>query len=78
MKNDEILIRVGEKRALMREVQKRKGNWLWHVSRGRESLEGLSVEGEQKRGRRKLKLLGEVRTGSYMRRRKMSGTAVEA
>lgn len=63
MKNEDVLSKVGVKRALIPEVQTRKGNWLAHVIRDRRiltvSLEG-SLEGGQKRGRRRLKLLHEV------------------
>src|SRR6187551_1651936 len=58
--NEEVLKRIGEKRQVIRDIKKRKGNWLGHVMRRdcllRDAIEG-AVEGKRKRGRRRYQLM---------------------
>ena len=64
--NEEVLKRVGEKRQVIREIKKRKANWLGHVMRRdcllRDAIEG-TVEGKRMRGRRRVQLMDDVRAG---------------
>lgn len=66
--NEQVLDRVHERRTLLGKIYERKGNWLGHVMRGngilKAALEG-AVEGNRRRGRRKLKLIDTLKTGSY-------------
>jgi len=64
--NEEVLKRIGEKRQVIRDIKKRKANWLGHVMRRdcllRDAIEG-TVEGKRKRGRRRYQLMDDVRAG---------------
>ena len=64
VRNEEVLLRVNEKRNILHEIRKRKANWIEHVFR-RNCLLKQVIEGEikgemevaRRRGRRRKKLL---------------------
>ena len=65
--NQEVLMRVGEKRRLMHEISKRKRNWIGHILRRgnclmRNVMERM-VNGNKKRGRKRLTLLCDIKEG---------------
>lgn len=66
MKNEDVLKKVKEKRRLLREIKKRKANWIGHRIREKglfaDVLEGL-VEGGRKRGRRRTKMTDDLKKG---------------
>ena len=70
MRNEEVLIRVKEQRNILHEIRKRKVNWIGHVLR-RNCLLQRVIEGKVKwgievtgrRGRRRRKLLDDLRKG---------------
>ena len=35
MRNEEVLLRVNEQRNILREIRKRKANWIGHILRGK-------------------------------------------
>ena len=72
MRNEEVLLRVKEQRNILHEISKRKANWIGHIFRRNCFLQrviegkikgGIEVTG--RRGRRRRKLLGDLkeRTG---------------
>lgn len=72
--NDEVLRRVGENRILIREIRKRKGNWMGHIMRSNclllEMMEGV-VEGDKKRGRKRMKMIDLIKEkNSYVNLKK--------
>jgi hypothetical protein len=66
--NEEVLLRVKEKRNILHEIRKRKANWIGHVFR-RNCLVKRIIEGKVKgeievtgrRGRRRRKLLDDLK-----------------
>lgn len=73
VKNDEVLRRVKEDRVLLKKIINRKANWLGHIMRGKgimnTVLEG-TVEGERRRGRKRLKAIDEVKEGESYKKTK--------
>jgi hypothetical protein len=67
--NEEVLERVGINRQLMSELRHRKKNWMGHILRGdgllKEVIEGR-MEGKRIRGRRRLGMLDDLITHSYV------------
>ena len=65
--NEEVLLRVNEQRNILREIRKRKANWIGHILR-RNCLLKQVIEGKMKgemdvtrrRGRRRKKLLDDL------------------
>jgi len=62
-RNEEVLLRVKEKRNILHEIYKRKANWIGHILRRSCLLQrvtegkiqgGIEVTGRQRRRRRKL------------------------
>ena len=70
VRNKEVLIRVNEQRNILHEIRKRKANWIGHILRRncfiRQVIEG-KIKGEmevtRRRGRRRKKLLDDLREG---------------
>ena len=68
VRNEEVLLRVNEQRDILREIQKRKANWIGHIlSRNcllKQVIEG-KIKGEmdvtRRRGRRRKKLLDDLK-----------------
>ena len=62
--NEEVLERIGEKRALVNNILRRKHNWIGYILR-RNCLLHESIEGQitemKGGGRRKTQLLGDLR-----------------
>ena len=71
VRNEEVLLRVNEQRNILREIRKRKANWIGHILRRncliRQVIEGR-IKGEmevtRRRGRRRKKLLDDLREGT--------------
>ena len=72
MRNEEVLLRVKEQGNILHEINKRKANWIVHISRRscllQQFTEGKVKEGIEvmgRRGRRRRKLLDAIkeRTG---------------
>jgi len=68
VRNEEVLLRVKEQRNTLHEITKRKANWIGHILRRncllqqvieREIKEGIEVT--RKRGRRRRKLLDDLK-----------------
>ena len=72
VRNEEVLLRVNEQRNILREIRKRKANWIGHILLRncllKQVIEG-KIKGEmdvtRRRGRRRKKLLDDLknRTG---------------
>ena len=68
VRNEEILLRVKEQRNILREISKRKANWIGHILR-RNCLLQRVIEGKIKgrievtgrRGRKRKKLLDDLK-----------------
>ena len=68
VRNEEVLLRVNEQRNILREIRKRKANWIGHILR-RNCLLKQVIEGKIKRemdvtirrGRRRKKLLDDFK-----------------
>ena len=68
VRNEEVLLRVNEQRNILREIRKRKANWIGHILR-RNCLLKQIIEGKIKgemdvtriRGRRRKKLLDDLK-----------------
>ena len=68
VRNEEELLRVNEQRNILREIRKRKANWIGHILRRncllKEVIEG-KIKGEmgvpRRRGRRRKKLLDDLK-----------------
>ena len=68
MRNEEVLLRVKEKRNILHKIRKRKANWIGHILR-RNCLLQRVIEGKIKggigvtgrRGRRRRKLLDDLK-----------------
>ena len=71
MRNEEVLLRVNEQRNILREIRKRKANWIGHILRRncllKQDIEG-KIKGEmdvtRRRGRRRKKLLHDLKDRS--------------
>ena len=64
VRNEEVLLRVNEQRNILREIRKRKANWIGHILRRncllKQVIEGKikgQIEVTRRRGRRRKKLL---------------------
>jgi hypothetical protein len=76
VRNKEVLLRVKEQRNILREILKRKANWIGNILRRKRVIEGkiqggIEVTGRQ--GRRRTKLLDD-----FKERRKYSHLKEEA
>jgi len=68
MRNEDVLLRVKEKRNILHEISKRKANWIGHIL-GRNCLLQRVIEGKIKGGievterrvRRRRKLLDDLK-----------------
>jgi hypothetical protein len=77
VRNEEVLLRVSEKRNILHEIRKRKAKWIGHILRRncllKEAIEGKikgRIEVTRRRGRRRKKLLddlGDRRGYSYLK-----------
>ena len=67
--NEQVLLEVEEERNLLKNVVKRKKNWIGHIVRG-EGLLKLVIEGRMEgkrgRGRPRLGMISELKKGSYV------------
>ena len=68
MRNEEVLLRVNEQRNILHEIRKRKANWIGHIlCRNcllQQVIEGKikgQIEVTRRRGRRRKKLLDELK-----------------
>jgi hypothetical protein len=68
--DEEVLLRVNEQRNILREIRKRKANWIGHILRRNCLLKQVievkikrEIEVTRKRGRRRKKLLDELKDG---------------
>ena len=70
VRNEEVLLRDNEQRNILHEIRKRKANWIGHILRRncllKQVIEG-KIKGEmemtRKRGRRRKKLLDDLKDG---------------
>jgi len=68
VRNEEVLLRVKEQRNILREIRKRKANWIGHILR-RNCLLQRVIEGKiqrgievtERQGRRRRKLLDDLK-----------------
>ena len=64
VRNEEVLLRVNEQRNILREIRKRKANWIGHVLRRncllKQVIEG-KIKGEMDVARRRKKLLDDLK-----------------
>jgi len=68
MRNEEVLLRVNEQRNILHEIRKRKANWIGYILRRncllKQVIEGKikgEMEVERRRGRRRKKLLDDLK-----------------
>ena len=68
VRNEEELLRVNEQRNILHEIRKRKANWIGHILRRnclvKQIIEGKikgQIEVTRRRGRRRKKLLGDLK-----------------
>ena len=68
MRNEEVLLRIKERRNILHEISKRKANWIGHILRRncllQRVIEGnikVAIEVTGKRGRRRMKLLDDLK-----------------
>ena len=68
VRNEEVLLRVKEKRNILHEISKRKANWIGHILRRNCLLQQVTegkikagVEVTGRRGRRRRKLLDDLK-----------------
>ena len=68
VRNEEVLLRVNEQRNILHEIRKRKANWIGHILRRnclvKQIIEGKikgQIEVTRRRGRRRKKLLGDLK-----------------
>ena len=66
--NEEVLLRVNEQRNILREIRKRKANWIGHILRRncllKQVIEGkikVEIEVTRRQGRRRKKLLDDLK-----------------
>jgi len=71
VRNEEVLLRIKEQRNILREISKRKANWIGHILRRncllQRVIEGKikgGIEGTGRRGRRRTKLLDDLKERS--------------
>ena len=69
VRNEEVLLRVNEQRNILHEIRKQKANWIGHILRRncllKQIIEGKikgQIEVTRRRGRRRKKLLDDLRT----------------
>jgi hypothetical protein len=67
VRNREVLFRIKEQRYILREISKRKANWIGHILRRncllQRVIEGkikVGIEVTGRRGRRRMKLLNDL------------------
>ena len=70
VRNEEVLLRVNEQRNILHEIRKRKANWIGHILRRncllQHVIEGKikgQIEVTRRRGRRRKKLLDDLKDG---------------
>ena len=70
VRNEEVLLQVNEQRNILHEIRKRKAIWIGHILRRncllKQVIEGKikgEIEVTRRRGRRRKKLLGDLREG---------------
>jgi hypothetical protein len=65
VRNEEVLVRVKEKKNILHEISKRKANWIGHILRRncllQQATEGKIKGGIEVRGRRRRKLLDDLK-----------------
>jgi hypothetical protein len=68
VRNENVILRVKEQRNIRREIRRRKANWIGHILRRncllRQVIEGKTKAGIEvtgRRGRRREKLLGDLK-----------------
>ena len=68
VRNEEVLLRVNEQRNILHEIRKRKANWFGHILRRNCLLKQVierkmkrEIEVARRRGRRRKKLLGDLK-----------------
>ena len=68
VRNEEVLLRVNEQRNILHDIRKRKANWIGHILRRncllKQVIEGKikgQIEVPRRRGRRRKKLLDELK-----------------
>ena len=68
VRSEEVLLRVNEQRNILHEIRKRKANWIGHILRKncllQQVIEGKikgKIEVTRKRGRRRKKLLDDLK-----------------
>ena len=68
VRNEEVLLRVNEQRKILHEMRKRKANWIGYILRRncllKQVIEGKTkgeIEMTRKRGRRRKKLLDDLK-----------------
>ena len=68
VRNEEVLLRVNERRNILHEIRKRKANWIGHILRRnrllQQAIEGKikgQIEVTRRRGRRHKKLLDDLK-----------------
>jgi len=70
VRNEDVLLRVSEQRNILYETRKRKTNWIGHILRRncllKQVIEGKikrKMEATRRRGRRRKKLLDDLKDG---------------
>ena len=70
MRNEEVLLQVNEQRNILHEIRKQKAKWIGHILLRnclvKQIIEGKikgQIEVTRRRGRRRKKLLDDLRTG---------------
>ena len=73
MRNEEVLLRVNVQRNILHEIRKRKANWIGHILRRncllKQVIEGKikgEIEVARRRGRRRKKLLDDLKASSFI------------
>jgi hypothetical protein len=68
VRNEEVLLRVKEQRNILREIRKRKANWIGHILRRNCLLQRVVkgkikgwIEVTERQGRRRRKLLDDLK-----------------
>jgi len=68
VRNEKVLLRVNEQRNILHEISKRKSNWIGHILHRNCLLQGViegkikgGIEGTGRRGRRRRKLLDDLK-----------------
>ena len=68
VRNEEVLLRVNERRNILREIRKRKANWICHILCRNCLLQQVTegkikgkIEVTRRRGRRRKKLLDDLK-----------------